>query len=104
MSFDAPARLCAAGDERLGQITSIHAQPDGQAFALGYVRCRRKGQQIPVTGRKVQVGSATGELVEVPFLSREFEPQHAPPLGVQSRAAAPDARCDHEIACDEPWL
>jgi hypothetical protein len=77
----------------LGQITSIQDEPDGGAFALGYVRCRRKGQQIPVVGKAVQVGTATGELVEVPFLSRDFSPEHAPHLGAQGKAAPSDARC-----------
>lgn len=89
--------LWAAGGEVIGQITSVQEEPDGQAFALGYVRCRRKGQQVQVVGKTVQVGGASGELVEVPFLTREFSPEHVPHLGAQNTSAPPDVRCGSAV-------
>lgn len=51
--------------EKVGMLTSL-TQTDAGAFGLGYIRTKAGG-----AGLTVQVGDATGTLVEVPFLQRD---------------------------------
>lgn len=85
-----------AGGNAIGKIVSVQqGEPRGRAFALAYVRCRSKGVQIPLAGTAVLVNDATGELVEVPALQREFRPEHAPQLAAREEAQpSSDDRCD----------
>jgi folate-binding protein YgfZ len=52
-------------DEKVGKITSFTETENGY-FGLGYVRTKAGGE-----GLKVRVGEVEGEVVEVPFLTRE---------------------------------
>lgn len=52
------------GDEKVGKLTSI-VESDRGFFGLGYIRTKAGG-----AGLIVQIGETTGEVVEVPFLSR----------------------------------
>lgn len=53
------------GDEKVGKLTSFTATEHGY-FGLGYVRTKAGGE-----GLKVRVGEVEGEVVEVPFLTRD---------------------------------
>lgn len=67
ISLDAPAEVGSAimvGEEKVGKLTSI-VESDLGFFGLGYIRTKAGG-----VGLKVQVGETTGEVVDVPFLSR----------------------------------
>ncbi len=67
ISLNAPAEVGSAimvGEEKVGKLTSI-VESDRGFFGLGYIRTKAGG-----AGLKVQVGETTGEVVEVPFLSR----------------------------------
>ncbi len=52
------------GEEKVGKLTSI-VESDRGYFGLGYIRTKAGG-----AGLIVQIGETTGEVVEVPFLSR----------------------------------
>jgi len=52
------------GEEKVGKLTSI-VESDRGFFGLGYIRTKAGG-----AGLTVQIGETTGEVVEVPFLSR----------------------------------
>lgn len=67
ISLDAPAEVGSAimvGEEKVGKLTSI-VESDRGFFGLGYIRTKAGG-----AGLKVQIGETTGEVVDVPFLSR----------------------------------
>lgn len=67
ISLNAPVDVGSAimvGDEKVGKLTSI-VERDRGYFGLGYIRTKAGG-----AGLKVQVGETTGEVVDVPFLSR----------------------------------
>jgi hypothetical protein len=53
------------GEEKVGKLTSYTHTENG-AFGLGYIRTKAGG-----AGLQVQVGETTGEVVDVPFLTRE---------------------------------
>ena len=61
----APGTAIAIGEEKVGVLTSVTSLESG-AFGLGYVRTKAGG-----AGLQVQVGTQTGQLVEVPFLQRD---------------------------------
>lgn len=52
-------------DEKVGKLTSFTETENGY-FGLGYVRTKAGGE-----GLKVRVGEVEGEVVEVPFLTRD---------------------------------
>ena len=52
------------GEEKVGKLTSI-VESDRGFLGLGYIRTKAGG-----AGLTVQIGETTGEVVEVPFLSR----------------------------------
>ncbi|MGA9380354.1 MAG: folate-binding protein [Phormidium sp.] len=52
-------------DEKVGKLTSF-TETDNGYFGLGYVRTKAGGE-----GLKVRVGEVEGEVVEVPFLTRD---------------------------------
>lgn len=67
INLNAPADVGSAimvGEEKVGKLTSI-VKRDRGFFGLGYIRTKAGG-----VGLKVQVGETTGEVVDVPFLSR----------------------------------
>ncbi len=67
INLNAPAEVGSAimvGEEKVGKLTSI-VESDRGFFGLGYIRTKAGG-----AGLKVQIGEATGEVVEVPFLNR----------------------------------
>jgi tRNA-modifying protein YgfZ len=69
ISLNAPVKegtTITIGEEKVGKITSYIATADGH-FGLGYIRTKAGG-----LGLKVQVGEASGEVVEVPFVSHEY--------------------------------
>lgn len=55
------------GDEKVGKLTSFTETEQGY-FGLGYVRTKAGGE-----GLKVRVGEVEGEVVEVPFLTRDSQ-------------------------------
>ncbi|MBE9224658.1 folate-binding protein YgfZ [Phormidium sp. LEGE 05292] len=57
----------ALDDEKVGKLTSFTETEQGY-FGLGYVRTKAGGE-----GLKVRVGEVEGEVVEVPFLTREAQ-------------------------------
>ena len=59
-----PGSVITVGDEKVGKLTS-YTDTERGSFGLGYIRTKAGG-----AGLKVQVGEATGELVDVPFLTR----------------------------------
>jgi folate-binding protein YgfZ len=59
-----PGSVITVGDEKVGKLTS-YTETDHGFFGLGYVRTKAGG-----AGLKVQVGETTGEIVDVPFLTR----------------------------------
>lgn len=66
--LDAPAEpgsVITVGEEKVGKLTSYTDTENG-AFGLGYIRTKAGG-----AGLQVQVGETTGEVVDVPFLTRE---------------------------------
>jgi folate-binding protein YgfZ len=66
--LDAPAEpgsVITVGEEKVGKLTSYTDTEKG-AFGLGYIRTKAGG-----AGLQVQVGEARGEVVDVPFLTRE---------------------------------
>lgn len=66
--LDAPAEpgsVITVGEEKVGKLTSYTDTKNG-AFGLGYIRTKAGGP-----GLQVQVGETTGEVVDVPFLTRE---------------------------------
>jgi glycine cleavage system aminomethyltransferase T len=50
------------GDEKVGKLTS-YTETENGPIGLGYIRTKAGS-----AGLQVQVGEATGEVVEVPFL------------------------------------
>ncbi len=67
IQLNAPAEIGSVimvGEEKVGKLTSI-VESDRGFFGLGYIRTKAGG-----AGLKVQIGETTGEVVEVPFLSR----------------------------------
>lgn len=54
-------------DEKVGKLTSFTETEQG-SFGLGYVRTKAGGE-----GLKVRVGEVEGEVVEVPFLTRDSQ-------------------------------
>lgn len=54
------------GEEKIGTLTSVVATETG-IFGLAYIRTKAGG-----AGLKVQVGQTTGEIVDVPFLTRGY--------------------------------
>lgn len=67
INLNAPAEIGSVimvGEEKVGKLTSI-VESDRGYFGLGYIRTKAGG-----AGLIVQVGETTGEVVEVPFLSR----------------------------------
>lgn len=78
--------VCADG-AMIGKVSSVVADADGRAFALAYLRCRSKGNQIALEGKRVQVNGVDGQVVEVPFLQRDFRPGQAPSIGAADKAA-----------------
>ena len=66
--LDAPAEpgsVIKVGEEKVGKLTSYTDTENG-AFGLGYIRTKAGG-----AGLQVQVGETTGEVVDLPFLTRE---------------------------------
>lgn len=67
IKLNAPAEVGSVimvGEEKVGKLTSI-VESDRGFFGLGYIRTKAGG-----AGLIVQIGETTGEVVEVPFLSR----------------------------------
>ena len=62
-----PGSAITIGDEKVGKITS-YTDTDRGCFGLGYVRTKAGGP-----GLKVQVGESEGEIVDVPFLTHDYQ-------------------------------
>lgn len=60
-----PGTPVTVGEEKVGKLTS-YAETDQGPFGLAYIRSKAGGE-----GLKVQVGGIEGEIVDVPFLTRE---------------------------------
>ena len=61
----APGTPVTIGEEKIGKLTSYTETEQGP-FGLAYIRTKAGGE-----GLKVQVGDSEGEVVDVPFLTRE---------------------------------
>lgn len=61
-----PGTPVTVGEEKVGSLTSCTAIADGW-FGLAYIRTKAGG-----IGLSVQVGNSTGEVVDVPFLTRGY--------------------------------
>ncbi|URD51605.1 folate-binding protein [Chroococcidiopsis sp. CCNUC1] len=59
-----PGSIITVGEEKVGILTSYTDTEEG-SFGLGYIRTKAGG-----VGLKVKVGEVTGEVVDVPFLTR----------------------------------
>jgi len=57
-----PGSVITVGDEKVGKLTS-YTETENGPIGLGYIRTKAGS-----AGLQVQVGEATGEVVEVPFL------------------------------------
>ena len=68
----------ADGSTKIGTVTSVAEHWDGRPFALGYIRCRSKGAQVPLEGKQVIVGNADATIVSTPFATRTLESQTVP--------------------------
>ena len=60
----APGSIITVGEEKVGVLTS-YTDTDEGGFGLGYIRTKAGG-----IGLQVKVGEITGEVVDVPFLTR----------------------------------
>lgn len=60
-----PGSVITVGEEKVGKLTS-YIETENGSFGLGYIRTKAGG-----AGLKVQVGETTGEVVDVPFLTRQ---------------------------------
>jgi hypothetical protein len=63
----APGSIITVGEEKVGILTS-YTDTDAGCFGLGYIRTKAGG-----AGLQVKVGEVSGEVVDVPFLSRSPE-------------------------------
>jgi tRNA-modifying protein YgfZ len=61
-----PGTAITMGEDKIGTLTSVVATASG-VFGLAYIRTKAGG-----AGLKVQVGETTGEVVDVPFLTRGY--------------------------------
>ena len=73
-----PGSTIAVGEEKVGILTSYTAT-DAGCFGLGYIRTKAGG-----AGLQVKVGEVTGEVVDVPFLSRSPDAGDSPPGAIHS--------------------
>ncbi|WP_265262622.1 CAF17-like 4Fe-4S cluster assembly/insertion protein YgfZ [Spirulina subsalsa] len=62
----APGQDIKQGEQKIGILTSCTSTPDG-IWGLAYIKTKAGG-----AGLTVQVGEATGEVVEAPFLSHQY--------------------------------
>lgn len=61
-----PGTTVTMGEDKIGTLTSVVATESG-VLGLAYIRTKAGG-----AGLKVQVGETTGEIVDVPFLTRGY--------------------------------
>jgi tRNA-modifying protein YgfZ len=62
-----PGTAVIVGEEKVGKLTSF-TETDQGPFGLAYIRTKAGG-----IGLKVQVGDVEGEIVDVPFLTHEYQ-------------------------------
>lgn len=62
-----PGSVITVGDEKVGTLTS-YTNTDHGSFGLGYIRTKAGGE-----GLKVQVGESEGEIVDVPFVTHDYQ-------------------------------
>jgi hypothetical protein len=62
-----PGSVITVGDEKVGKLTS-YTETENGSIGLGYIRTKAGS-----AGLQVQVGETTGEVVDVPFLTRSPE-------------------------------
>lgn len=62
----APGTIITTGEDKIGTLTSVVATESG-AVGLAYIRTKAGG-----AGLTVRVGEMTGEIVDVPFLTRGY--------------------------------
>lgn len=62
-----PGTVVMVGEEKVGKLTSF-TETDQGPFGLAYIRTRAGGVDL-----KVQVGDVEGEIVDVPFLTHEYQ-------------------------------
>jgi folate-binding protein YgfZ len=62
-----PGTVVMVGEEKVGKLTSF-TETDQGAFGLAYIRTKAGGVAL-----KVQVGDVEGEIVDVPFLTHEYQ-------------------------------
>ncbi|MCT7976112.1 CAF17-like 4Fe-4S cluster assembly/insertion protein YgfZ [Laspinema olomoucense] len=61
-----PGTVVTMGEEKVGTLTSYTNTPEGP-FGLAYIRTKAGG-----AGLQVQVGEVTGEVVDIPFVTRGY--------------------------------
>ncbi|MGL5193852.1 MAG: folate-binding protein, partial [Chroococcales cyanobacterium] len=61
-----PGTVVTMGEEKVGTLTSYTDSPEGP-FGLAYIRTKAGG-----AGLQVQVGEVTGEVVDIPFVTRGY--------------------------------
>ncbi len=62
-----PGTVVMVGEEKVGKLTSF-TETDQGPFGLAYIRTKAGGVDL-----KVQVGDVEGEIVDVPFLTHEYQ-------------------------------
>jgi folate-binding protein YgfZ len=62
-----PGTVVMLGEDKVGKLTSL-TQTDQGTFGLAYIRTKFGGK-----GLQVQVGEVAGEIVDVPFLTHEYQ-------------------------------
>ena len=63
----APGTVLTLGEEKVGEVRSAVALPEGQALGLGYVRTKVGGQ-----GLTLSAGEVTATVQTVPGLSHDY--------------------------------
>lgn len=62
-----PGTVVMVGEEKVGKLTSF-IETDQGSFGLAYIRTKAGGVDL-----KVQVGDVEGEIVDVPFLTHDYQ-------------------------------
>jgi tRNA-modifying protein YgfZ len=62
-----PGTVITIGEEKVGKLTS-YTETESGPFGLAYIRTKAGGE-----GLKVHLGETTGEIVNVPFLTHDYQ-------------------------------
>lgn len=70
-------------------MTSVTQSASNAWFALAYLRCKSQGQHQNLEGLSVQIGSAQGIVVAIPFATRSFPTDRGPQTNNPVSASKP---------------